>query len=324
MVRLRFTLALLCLCLSAPSLAQSTGLPDAPAPASSLLLADSARPHIEARYSSSLPSYADPTGYSFDPSSDQTSTTDSQASSKSRHNKTPRATPLDAQGNPIPLDRQQPARILGFIPNFRSVSVGANAPPPNWKNNFIVATHQALDYSSFFFLGLTSLTAEGFNEHPILGKGPAGFYAYGWRGFIDKTDGTFLSAFLLPSLLHEDTRYYPLGNGHSIPKRILYVIDRQAIARNYDGGPTPNIANLGGKALTQVVSQYYYPYGSSSFDVLTEKFGYSVMRDVGFSAIREFYPDVAAHYVRKYHEKLAREAARDAQSTGTPPATTPK
>ena len=47
--------------------------------------------------------------------------------------------------------------------------------------------------------------------HPSLGKGVDGFYAYTWRGFLDKTDGTYLSAWLLPSLLHEDTRFYALG-----------------------------------------------------------------------------------------------------------------
>src|SRR5580700_1724109 len=30
--------------------------------------------------------------------------------------------PVDADGNPIPLERRQPKRILGFMPNFRSVS----------------------------------------------------------------------------------------------------------------------------------------------------------------------------------------------------------
>jgi hypothetical protein len=44
------------------------------------------------------------------------------------------------------------------------------------------------------------------------------------------------------------------------------------------------------------------------------------MRDVGFSAIREFYPDVAAHYIRKHREKVARQAALDAIPT---PATAP-
>jgi len=87
-------------------------------------------------------------------------------------------------------------------------------------------------------LGLTSLTAEGLNSHPILGKGVDGFYAYTWRGFLDKTDGTYLSAWLLPSLLHEDTRYYALGDGHTVIRRALYVISREAVARTYVGSQT--------------------------------------------------------------------------------------
>jgi hypothetical protein len=96
--------------------------------------------------------------------------------------------------------------------------------------------------------------------------------------------------------------------------RALYVISRQAVARTYGGRQTPNFAGLGGKVLTQVVSRYYYPPSATSFSVLASKFGYSVMRDVIFSSIREFYPDLAAHFVRKHREKLARQAARAAAS----------
>jgi hypothetical protein len=223
--------------------------------------------------------------------------------------------PVDADGKPIPLERQQPQRILGFMPNFRSVSGGAKPHPPGWKYNFVIATHQATDYSTFIFLGLTSITAEGMNMHPSLGKGVDGFYAYTWRGFLDKTDGTYLSAWFLPSLLHEDTRFYALGNERSIPIRALYVISRQAVARTYGGRQTPNIAGLGGKVLTQVVSRNYYPPSATSFDVLASKFGYSVMRDVIFSSIREFYPDIAAHYIRKHRQKIARESAPSASSS---------
>lgn len=212
---------------------------------------------------------------------------------------------LDKNGEPIALERKQPQRILGFMPNFRSVSGGAVAHPPGWKYNFKVATRQSFDYSSFIFLGITSLSAEGLNSHPVLGKGVHGFYSYTWRGLIDKTDGTYLQAWLLPSLLHEDTRYYALGHG-SILHRALYVISRQAITRTYGGRDTLNIAGLGGKVLTQTISRYYYPPGATSFGVLATKFGYSSMRDVGFTSVREFYPDIAAHYIRKHREKQAR------------------
>jgi len=231
---------------------------------------------------------------------------------------------VDKNCVPIPLDRQQPHRILGFMPNFRSVSAGAVVHPPGWKYNFKITTRQAFDYSSFIFLGLTTISAEGINSHPVLGKGVDGFYAYIWRGFLDKTDGAYMQGWLLPSLLHEDTRYYPLGKGHPIIERALYVISRQGVTRTYGGRQTPNIAGLGGKVLTQLVSRTYYPSGATSFAVLATKFGYSAMRDVGFTSIREFYPDVAAHYIRKHREKVLRQAERDANAvTTTPAASTP-
>ena len=206
-----------------------------------------------------------------------------------------------------PLETHQPTRILGIMPNFRSVSGGVKPHPLGWKYNANVAAHQAFDYSSFIFLGLNSISAEGLDEHPKLGKGVGGMWNYTWRGLIDKTDGTFMSAFLLPSLLHEDTRFYALGHGHPIVTRELYVMSRQVVARTYGGRNTPNIAGFGGKVLTQLISRQYYPAGTSDFGVLAEKFGYAVMRDIIFSSIREFYPDIAAHYIRKHREKIARQ-----------------
>ena len=229
--------------------------------------------------------------------------------------------PVDKNGDLIPLERRQPQRILGFMPNFRTVSGGAAAHPPGFKYNFSVAAHQAFDYSSFIFLGLTSLTAEATNEHPALGKGVEGFGQYTWRGFLDKTDNTFLSAWILSTILREDTRYYALGAGHSFFIRPLYTISQQGVARTYGGHLTPNFAGLGAKALTQFVSRYYYPPSATTFGVLATKFGYSVMRDVAFSSVREFYPDINAHYIRKHQAKEARLAAKRA---GLPPPAAPQ
>jgi hypothetical protein len=315
MVCLRFFLALIFLSLvAASSRAQSLPLPDVPQPSAIVLAASASVP--DSGESSSSAALAAPSGlvFSLDPAQAPQSTQDTH------HGEPPvpvaSNAPLDANGNPIPLNREQPKRILGFMPNFRSVSGGAVPHPPGWKYTFNIATHQAFDYSSFGFLVLTSVTAEGINSHPALGKGVDGFYAYTWRGFLDKTDGTYLGGWFLPSLLHEDTRFYALGDGHSIPVRALYVISRQVVARTYGGRDTPNIAGLGAKVLTQVISRNYYPTSATSFSVLATKFAYASMRDIAFQSVREFYPDIAAHYVRKHREKVAAHSARDAAASG--------
>ncbi len=239
---------------------------------------------------------------------------------------------LDENCQPIPIDRAQPRRIFGILPNFRSVSAGAKPIPPGWKQNFKVATRQAFDPASFLFLGITSISAEGLDEHKTFGKGIGGFYTYTWHGFLDKTDGTYLGAWLLPSLLHEDTRYYAKGHnsGHGYVYRILYVASRQVVTRTYSGHDFPNIAGLGGKVLTQVISRTYYPASSATFGVLAEKFAYSAARDIGFTAIREFYPDLAGQYSSKRRTKNAAAksaadvaAAAAGQSTTNPTGTKP-
>jgi hypothetical protein len=70
----------------------------------------------------------------------------------------------------------------------------------------------------------------------------------------------------------------------------------------------------GDLVLTQVISHYYYPPGATDFSVPATKFGYSSTREVAFTSIREFYPDIAAHYIRKHREKAGRLDARDAAS----------
>ena len=302
---MRLIAALVLFALATASHSQAAAYPDAPQPAASQLVARLTEPLC-----AGCASLADAAGVSdsvLEPEPEQTAQKAAPAAAKPESGDA-----YDANGNYIPLERRQPKRILGFMPNFRSVSGGSVPHKPGWKYNFKIATRQATDYSSFIFLGITSLTAEGMNSHPVLGKGAGGAWAYTWRGFLDKTDGSYMQAFLLPSLLHEDTRYYALSTGHSIPIRALYIISRQGVTRTYGGRQTPNIAGLGGKVLTQLVSRQYYPKGATSFSVLATKFGYSAMRDVAFTSIREFYPDAAAHFIRKHREKVARLAALDA------------
>ncbi len=42
------------------------------------------------------------------------------------------------------------------------------------------------------------------------------------------------------------------------------------------------------------------------------------MRDIAITSIREFYPDAAAHFIRKHQEKVARMAQRDNDAAGVP------
>ena len=206
-------------------------------------------------------------------------------------------TPPGGQQTPPP--NPEPPRILGIMPNFRAVSAGVIPPPPTPKEAFVIATKNTFDYSSFLFVGITSLLAEGTNTHPPLGKGLPGFGRYYWRGFADKTDGNYWVIFALPSVFHQDERYYAMGSG-SIWKRIVYSASRVAITPDYHGHPSFNASELLGRGISQAVSLAYYPSQTRTWGGFASKLGYAVGRDALTNAFREFWPDIAVHVLHRH------------------------
>jgi hypothetical protein len=199
----------------------------------------------------------------------------------------------------IPLVKQQPKRILGIMPNFRAVSAGEIPPPPTPKQALKIATQNSFDYSSFIFVGITSLMAEGTNAHPELGKGVSGFWGYYWRGFVDKTDGNYLVIFAMPTVFHQDVRYYAKGEG-SIFKRGIYAGSRILITPNYQGHDTFNASEILGRGAAQAISISYYPSKDRTAGEIAEKYGYALGRDALTMVFREFWPDIAVHVLHRH------------------------
>jgi len=195
--------------------------------------------------------------------------------------------------------KQQPKRILGIMPNYRAVSAGAIPPPPTPKQAFKIATQNSFDYSSFIFVGITSALAEGTNAHPQLGKGMAGFGRYYWRGFVDKTDGNYLVIFALPTILHEDERYYAMGEG-GFWKRGIYAASRILITPDYHGHNTFNASEVFGRGIAQGISTTYYPSHDRTLGAIAVKYGWAMGRDALTNVFREFWPDIATHVLHRH------------------------
>ena len=198
-----------------------------------------------------------------------------------------------------PASTQQPKRILGIMPNYRAVSAGMTPPPPTPMQAFKIATQNSFDYSSFVFVGITSAMAEGTDAHPQLGKGMAGFGRYYWRGFADKTDGNYLVIFALPTIFHQDERYYAMGKG-GFWKRGIYAATRIFITPDYHGHNSLNLSELLGRGIAQGISTTYYPSHDRTLGTLAMKYGYALARDALTNTFREFWPDIATHVLHRH------------------------
>ena len=198
-----------------------------------------------------------------------------------------------------PAEKQQPKRILGVMPNFRAVSAGAIAPPPTPKQAFKIATQNSFDYSSFIFVGITSAMAEWSDAHSQLGAGFAGYGRYYWRGFADKTDGNYWVIFLLPTVFHQDERYYALGKG-SFWKRATYSSTRIFVTPDYHGHNTFNVSEIMGRGIAQGISLSYYPSKTRTVSALATKYAFALGRDALTNTFREFWPDIATHVLHRH------------------------
>lgn len=221
----------------------------------------------------------------------------SSAASKQSDTKSASQTTAPANEGALP-ENQQPKRILGVMPNFRAVSAGAHPPPPTPKQAFILAAQNSFDYSSFIFVGITSMLAEGTDAHPQLGKGVGGFAGYYWRGFVDKTDGNYLVIFALPTVFHQDERYFAMGKG-GIWKRGFYAASRIAITPNYEGHNSFNVSELLGRGIAQGISAAYYPSQTRTVGAILTKYAYALGRDALTNVFREFWPDIATHVLHR-------------------------
>lgn len=188
------------------------------------------------------------------------------------------------------------------MPNYRAVSAGVLPPPPTPKHAFMIATQNSFDYSSGVFVGITSLLAEGSNAHPALGKGVPGFWGYYWRGFVDKTDGNYWVIWALPTVTHEDERYYARGEG-PILHRGIYAASRILITPNYSGHNTFNASEIFGRGISQSISLTYYPSSDQALGPFMEKYGYALGRDALTNTFREFWPDIDAHFIHRHRQQ---------------------
>lgn len=209
---------------------------------------------------------------------------------------TPNSTASAAKHTPPP----QPKRILGVMPNYRAVSAGEVPPPPTPREAFKIATENSFDYSAFVFVGVTSLLAEGTNAHSQLGKGVPGYWGYYWRGYLDKTDGNYWVDAIMPTIVHQDERYYAKGEG-GIFKRSIYAASRELITPNYHGKNSFNISEILGRGASQAISLAYYPSQTQTASGFAQKYAYAVGRDALTNVFREFWPDINSHVLHRHH-----------------------
>ena len=185
----------------------------------------------------------------------------------------------------------QTKRILGIFPNFRAVSASQQLPPQSVHDKFVTVTEDSFDYSAFMLPLALAGYGQGTNQYPEFGQGAKGFGRYFWHTYTDQTIENFMVEFVVPSVMHEDTRYYTLGHGGFF-KRTGYAVSRAVVTRTDDNHRTFNFSEVVGAGIASGISNAYYPGQERTVNNTLDRWGTNVAIDAGTFVIREFWPDV--------------------------------
>ncbi|HEY9126964.1 MAG TPA: hypothetical protein VIM62_07540 [Acidobacteriaceae bacterium] len=193
---------------------------------------------------------------------------------------------------------QQTKRILGIVPNFRAVSADTKLPPQTVKEKFMDATEDSFDYSSIFIPAAIAGFDMARDSVPEFHQGAAGYARYFWHSAVDQTSENYLVEFIVPTITHEDTRYYTLGHGGFL-HRTGYALSRVVVTRSDSGREVFNASEVIGSGAASGISSLYYPSRERSFGNTAEEWGLDVGIDSASFVFREFWPDVNRHLFRE-------------------------
>lgn len=192
---------------------------------------------------------------------------------------------------------KQTQRILGIIPNFRAVNANVKLPPQSVKEKFVTASQDSFDYSSIVLPTAIAVVSLESNSTPEFGTGGVGFGRYLWHSVVDQTIENYMVEFVVPSIAHEDTRFYTLGSG-GVFKRTSYALSRAFVTRSDSGKKVFNAGEIFGAGAAAGISTLYYPTVERSFSNTGGQWGLDVGIDAGTFVFKEFWPDINHHLFR--------------------------
>ena len=158
-------------------------------------------------------------------------------------------------------------RVLGVFPNFYASYVW-DAAPLSAGQKYRLALRTMIDPVTIAIPAVIAGIEQGQNGFSGYGQGVQGYAKRFGASYTDSFTSTMLGDAVLPSILHQDPRYFYKGTG-SIRSRALYAIATAVICKGDNGHWQPNYSNLMGNLASAGISNLYYPSTNRNSPQLT-------------------------------------------------------
>ena len=212
------------------------------------------------------------------------------------------------------VKEEEHQRMAGIIPAF-NVTYRADAVSLTPKQKFELQFHAAIDPYTFSLAAIVAGLDEAEDNNSGFGWGPGGYGKRVAAEYADNVIGNTLGNALLPSILHQDPRYFRLGHG-SPTRRALYAFATTWVCKHDNTHKwEPNYSNVLGNMIAGEISNLYYPEQKGKNDTVEAiENGLTVTFEGSFGGeLQEFWPDISRKLFHKdpTHGLDAQAAAQD-------------
>ena len=196
-----------------------------------------------------------------------------------------------------PAPAVQDKRAYGVLPNNRSAEASDPFHALTARQKLTIAAKDSFDGAVYPTAAIFSVVYQAEDQNPSFGQGMKGYAQRVGGAFGDQMIGNMMTEGFAPALLHEDPRYFRLGQG-SGGRRVWYAATRIFVTPTDKNHMTFNFAEWGGNAAAVAISNAYYKDGRNAVDN-AEKLLVQCGTDALSNVLKEFWPDVKRHFSRK-------------------------
>lgn len=183
---------------------------------------------------------------------------------------------------------EEKQRIVGIFPNFY-VTYAKHPAPLTAKLKYEMALRASIDPVNI--LGTAAFA--GFNQAadtPDYREGAIGYAQRFGAAYTDGFTDIMIGGAILPSLLHQDPRYFYQGTG-TVRSRILHALAFTVMCKGDNGRWQFNYSSVGGDLASGALSNLYYPPSNRGVGMV---FGNAALSAAGRAA-----SDLAEEFVFK-------------------------
>lgn len=210
------------------------------------------------------------------------------------------STPATSRAATAPVTPSAPAqpqttlenhRLFGVLANYTTVEASDRFGKLSAKTKFKLTAKTMTDPVTVSFLAGIALLGQARNSDPTYGRG---FFGYDKRFatfYADTGIGTLMTSSVFPTVLHQDPRYFQLGQG-GFRRRFLHAAGSIFVARSDRGVPQFNYSQVAGNAVAAAISNTYHPETQRTLGNTLNVWGTDTLLNMFCNVAKEFWPDL--------------------------------